>query len=145
MLAQPFFIIGIALYIIVAAVSFLSHHGISQVNFAPGEIIFREGDKAEFVYTIIHGNVEIIKKNLEGEKVIAKLGTGDYFGEMALISHRPRSATAKAVNSVEVMTISKKDFENLHEYLPALKENIDKVVQSRMAKDTGAMAGDSHI
>ena len=135
MIAQPFFIIGIVLYLMVTIASFISHHGTSQISFASGEIIFREGDKGEFVYTIIDGNVEIIKEDVDGgEKVLAKLGPGDYFGEMALISHKPRSATAKAVNLVTAMTISQEDFENLHDNLPALKENIDKVIQSRMAE-----------
>jgi len=140
-IAQPFFIIGIVLYIIVVVVGFLSHHGTSQVDFAPGEVIFKKGDKGEFIYTIIRGNVEIIEETPEeGEKVIAVLGQGDYFGEMALISDSPRSAMARAVNSVEAMTISRDDFKNLHTYLPALKENIDKVMQTRMSglktKDT---------
>jgi hypothetical protein len=132
MLAQPFFIIGIVLHIIITVSWFFSHHGTSQTNYAPGEIIFKEGDKGEFVYTIIHGNVEIIKKDVDGgEKVLAVLGQGDYFGEMAMASNKPRSATARAVNSVKTMTIAKGDFVNLHKNLPALKENIDKVIQSR--------------
>ena len=142
LVAQPFFIIGIALYLIVIIASFISHHGTSKVNYAPGEIVFRTGDKGEFVYTIIHGNVEIIKEDVyEGEKVLAVLGPGDYFGEMALMTDRPRGATARAVNSVEAMTISRDDFVKLHDYIPALKDNIDKVIQSRIpvskTKDTG--------
>jgi hypothetical protein len=134
-IAQPFFVIGIILYIIITVSWFFSHHGTSQVDYIPGEIIFKKGDKAEFVYSIIHGNVEIIRKDVdEGEKVIARLGPGDYFGEMATVSNRPRNATAKAVNSVKTMTIAKGDFLNLHNYLPALRENIDKVIQSRMAE-----------
>ncbi len=141
LIAQPFFIIGIVLYIIITTAWFFSHHGTSQTDYAPGEIIFKEGDEGEFVYTIIHGNVEIIKGGVEGgENVIARLGPGDYFGEMAMASDKPRSATARAVNSVKTMTIAKGDFVNLHKNLPALKENIDNVIQSRTAdlknKDT---------
>ena len=135
MIAQPFFIIGIVLYIIITVSWFFSHHGTSQVHYTPGEIIFKEGDSAEFVYSIIHGNVEIIKEDVDGGvKVLAKLGPGDYFGEMAIASNRPRNATAKAVNSVKTMTIAKGDFINLHDNLPTLKENIDKVIQSRTAE-----------
>lgn len=135
MIAQPFFIIGMILYIIITTAWFFSHHGTAYINFMPGEIIFKEGDKAEFVYSVIHGNVEIIKEDVDGgEKVIARLGQGDYFGEMAMTSNKPRNATAKAVDSVKTMTIARGDFINLHDYLPALKENIDKVVQSRTAE-----------
>lgn len=140
-IAQPFFIIGIVLHIIITTAWFFSHHGTSQTIYTPGEIIFEEGDKGEFVYTIIHGNVEIIKKDVEGGvDVLAVLGPGDYFGEMAMASNKPRSATARAVNSVKTMTIAKGDFVNLYKYLPALKENVDNVIQSRTAdlknKDT---------
>ncbi|MEE8383016.1 MAG: cyclic nucleotide-binding domain-containing protein [Thermodesulfobacteriota bacterium] len=142
LIAQPLFLVGIALYLVVTIVSFISRHGTSKVNYAPGEIVFRTGDKGDFVYTIIHGNVEIIKEDAyEGEKVLAVLGPGDYFGEMALMTDKPRNATARAVNSVEVMTIAKDDFQKLHDYIPALKNNIDKVIQSRMpvskTKDIG--------
>ncbi len=136
-IAQPFFLIGIALYLIVTIAGFISHHGTSKVNFEPGEIIFKKGDKGEFVYTIINGNVEIIKEDMdEGEKVLAVLGPGDYFGEMALMSDKPRSAMARAVNSVEAMTIARDDFKKLHDYIPALKDNIDKVMYRRMTKPT---------
>ena len=132
MIAQPFFAIGIVLYILFITAWFFSHHGTSQISYAPGEIIFRKGDKGEFVYSITQGNVEIIKEIPgEGEKVIAKLGPGDYFGEMALIGNRPRNAKAKAINSVKAMTIFHGDFINLHKNLPALKENIDNIIQSR--------------
>ncbi len=142
LIAQPFFIVGIALYLVVTIVSFISRHGTSKVNYASGEIVFRTGDKGDFVYTIIHGNVEIIKEDAyEGEKVLAVLWPGDYFGEMALMTDKPRNATARAVNSVEVMTIARDDFRKLHDYVPALKSNIDKVIQSRMpvskTKDIG--------
>lgn len=140
-IAQPFFIIGIALYIIVTIAGFISRHGTSKVNYEPGEIIFKKGDEGEFVYTIIQGNVEIIKEDEDdGEKILAVLGPGDYFGEMALMSDKPRNATVRTVNSVEVMTIARNDFKKLHDYIPALKDNIDKVIQDRIptlkTKDT---------
>ncbi len=135
LIAQPFFIIGIVLYIIVTASWFFSHHGTSQMNYTPGEIIFKEGDKAEFVYSIVHGNVEVTRKDVEeGEDLVARFGPGEYFGEMAMVSDRPRSATAKAIDSVKIMTIARGDFMNLRKYMPALKDNIDKVIQSRTAE-----------
>ncbi len=135
LIAQPFFIISIILYIIVTAFWFFSHHGTSQINYTPGEIIFKQGDKAEFVYSIVHGNVEVTREDVdEGEKLVARFGPGDYFGEMAMVSDRPRSATAKAIDSVKIMTIARGDFMNLHKHMPVLKENIDKVIQGRTAE-----------
>ena len=105
------------------------------MNYTPGEIIFKEGDKAEFVHSIVQGNVEITREVVDGgEELVAKLGPGDYFGEMAMVSDRPRSATAKAIDSVKIMTIARGDFMNLHKHMPVLKENIDKVIQGRMAE-----------
>lgn len=143
LIGQPFFIIGIALYLLVVIAKFLSHHGTSQVDFGPGEIIFNEGDKGDFVYSIIEGNVEVMIKGPGGvKKIIAKLGPGDYFGEMALITNRPRNATARATSTVKTMTISQRDFMNLHDYMPSLQKNIDMVIEGRMvelkAKSIGA-------
>lgn len=138
-IGQPLFITGMVLYLVVSFAHFLVRRGTAYMNFVPGEIVFRQGDKGEFVYTITEGNVDVIMENPGGEeKVVARLGQGAYFGEMALISDEPRMATAKAVNAVTVMTISKRDFKNLHTYLPALKENIEKVIQSRRTREVQA-------
>ncbi|MDB2415395.1 cyclic nucleotide-binding domain-containing protein [Rickettsiales bacterium] len=74
---------------------------IPVVNYRPGDIIFREGDKADAVYLINEGLVEISTSSSKGRNVLSRLGPFHIFGEMAIIDGRTRSATVSAVNDTE--------------------------------------------
>jgi uncharacterized integral membrane protein len=125
-------VLGVLLYLGALLTSFLRRHGISHVHFAPGEAIFRQGDEGDFVYSIIDGQVEVIREEPDGEaKVINRLGPGEYFGEMALIRHAPRTATVRAVTAVKAVALSQADFLALYRYLPDLHRSIEKVMQQR--------------
>lgn len=68
-----------------------------EKKFAPGEIIFREGEMGDRMYVVLDGQVMISKLIPgAGEEALAFLERGDYFGEMALIDNQARSADAKA-------------------------------------------------
>ncbi|RPI89400.1 MAG: hypothetical protein EHM32_12720, partial [Spirochaetales bacterium] len=64
--------------------------------------------------------------------MIDELGTGDTFGEMALISDQPRSATIRTVDEVEVYTLQKVDFEYLLKLSPAMQEASRKLMAERL-------------
>ena len=64
----------------------------TERKYDPGEVIEKEGDKATTFYLITEGSVDVNK----GKKTIAKLGRGQYFGEMSLVDKQPRSATIVA-------------------------------------------------
>ena len=64
-------------------------------------------------------------------EALARLSQGHYFGEMALLSDVPRTATVRAVTDVEVLTWSRADFTTLYAYLPDLQKSVDEIVQQR--------------
>ena len=67
------------------------------MKFGPDEFIFREGEEGDHLYIVLAGRVMISKEIVgAGEEALAFLERGDYFGEMALIDNKPRSADAKA-------------------------------------------------
>jgi len=69
---------------------------LSEHRLAPGEFIFKEGDKSEFGYVVVSGTVEICKL-VNGEyKILGELTAGALFGEMAIIDNGDRSASARA-------------------------------------------------
>lgn len=78
--------------------------------FNPNEIIIREGDRGENFYLIEYGEVQVIK---EGKGVVATLGKGDYFGELALLKDVPRQATIKTTKRTKVATLGKSGFQRL--------------------------------
>ena len=76
-----------------------------------GTIIFREGDVGNKMFIIQDGLVRI-NKTIDGrEHKLAELGKGEFFGEMAIVSNTPRSATAVTVGTVQVLAFDRAGFE----------------------------------
>jgi len=132
--AQAFIVIGVVLYLAVTITGFLRHRGVSRVHFEPRETVFRQGDPGDFVYAIVTGEVEVIREDPEwGETVLARLGPGEYFGEMALISDAPRTATVRTLTPVDAVIMARVDFTTLYADLPDLRRSLDKIMQQRRA------------
>jgi CRP/FNR family cyclic AMP-dependent transcriptional regulator len=80
--------------------------GTTPVTVRAGETIFSEGEPAELMYVIKHGQVEILRDG----QLLETVGPDDFFGEMALVDSSPRSATARAKTDCELMPINEKHF-----------------------------------
>jgi putative ABC transport system ATP-binding protein len=80
---------------------------VKKRHFASGETVIREGEPGEEFFVISDGEVEVIRADHE----VARLGPGDYFGEVALISGEPRNATVVAEGDVDTYVLGKTDFE----------------------------------
>ena len=81
--------------------------------FQPGQVIFREGDTSQEAFRILRGRVEI-SILADGKPVIlAQLGQGDIFGEMAMVDERPRSASAQALEVTECEVLTPENFNEL--------------------------------
>jgi hypothetical protein len=130
--AQPAILLGVIIYLVVAISELLGSRGVSRARFSPGETIFRQGDPGDCMYAVIEGEVEVIREESAAEpKVIERLGPGQYFGEMALVSAAPRMATVRAVTDVEVAVMGRVEFTTLYAYLPDFHESIEEVVRLR--------------
>jgi CRP/FNR family cyclic AMP-dependent transcriptional regulator len=77
----------------------------------PAATLFRAGDAGDAMYLIESGKVQITMKSTAGEELIlAVLGRGDFFGEMALIDDKPRSANATVVEASRLVVLSREHF-----------------------------------
>lgn len=85
------------------------YYGITKKK---GEFLFQEGDKADHLYVIHRGKVQISKRIGETNEEIQILGEGEFVGEMSLINSAPRSATAIALEDCELISMDKESFEN---------------------------------
>lgn len=101
-------------------------------HYAAGTTIFEQGESGQELFFIVRGNVHVIRGADNKTKVIDELGTGDTFGEMALISDQPRSATIRTIDEVEVYTLQKADFEYLLKLSPAMQEASRKLMAERL-------------
>jgi CPA2 family monovalent cation:H+ antiporter-2 len=96
----------------------------------PGERIFRAGDQSDAVYFISKGEVEV---SLPERQI--KLGAGDVFGEMALLSGRPRSADVTALDYSKFATLNARDFRQLLRKYPEIRSQLMRLVAQRKETD----------
>jgi CRP-like cAMP-binding protein len=78
----------------------------STAIFQPGQMIFREGELNQEAYRILRGRVEISITGEGKPVVLAQLGEGDIFGEMAMVDERPRSASAQCLEVTECVVLT---------------------------------------
>jgi CRP-like cAMP-binding protein len=78
-----------------------------------GSLLFREGDPGGEMYVLQAGVVRITRRSRGAEMLLATLGPGEFFGEMAIISSKPRTATAEVVSEARVLTIDAKTFDTM--------------------------------
>ncbi|MBF5060234.1 FAD-dependent oxidoreductase [Candidatus Neptunochlamydia vexilliferae] len=105
--------------------------GIAQLHFEPDEIIFHEGDIGDYLYIIVDGEVEVFSGKGKEEKTIAKLGKGEYFGEMALLNQKSRLATVRCLTAVDVLALKKSDFGVLISNFQELRKDFEKTQETR--------------
>ena len=80
-------------------------------DYPAGAVLFREGEPGDAMYVIQTGSVEIRRTIGEQERVLAVLPAGEFLGEMALLHHRPRSATAVVREPSRLLVIESRTFE----------------------------------
>lgn len=90
----------------------------------PGGVICRQGDPADRLFLIRIGFVKVSQQSPGGEVILTYLHRGDTFGEMGLLGAGVRTATCTAVDHVELVTISKADFDLMVERFPAIREGL---------------------
>jgi CRP/FNR family cyclic AMP-dependent transcriptional regulator len=78
-----------------------------------GTVLFQEGDKGEEMYIIQSGRIKISKRIRGVEKTLATLEKGEFFGEMAILNDKPRSASAETIEECEMLVIDRKTFDAL--------------------------------
>jgi len=92
----------------------------------PGERLIRVGDKADVVYFISIGQVEVV---INGHQI--KMGPGDFFGEMSLLSGEPRSADVTALDFCKLLTLSRRDFRELLRRYPGMRAPVAAIAKER--------------
>ena len=92
----------------------------------PNERIIRKGDRGDAVFFIVSGAVEVALPTGP-----VRLGSGEFFGEMALLSGRPREADITALIYCRLLVLRKADFEHFMTANPEAKEAINRVAASR--------------
>jgi CRP-like cAMP-binding protein/di/tricarboxylate transporter len=128
---------------------------LEEIHFAPGQEIVRHGDRPDGFYVIKYGRAAVLaggaptpaKGDADGDQRVTTLGPGEVFGEMALLTDSPRTATVVAETDLTVWRLSKPRFETLLDHERGIARSIERSLSHRLAAmnlETGALRALSH-
>jgi len=108
---------------------------VQRKSYPAGRPIFQEGQQGDGLYIISQGQVAITKR-IERDQpcVLAELGPGEFFGEMAVVDDQPRSATATAMLETQIYFMPREDFLDVLRRCPGLSINLAREFSARMAE-----------
>ncbi len=108
-----------------------------------GDLVFTEGETSTEMYFVLGGAIEVVKKNPEGKDVVlAKMGRGDFFGEMSLLLGESRSATIRAADdNTRIFRISPGNFDTIVKLQPAIAIQMCKTLAQRLRETSKKVKG----
>jgi CRP-like cAMP-binding protein len=99
-----------------------------EAKFASGKVLVKEGAPGREFFVLVDGSAEIRRK---GKKIVT-LGPGDFFGEISLLTDRPRNATVTATSTVDALVVTKWSFRQLVAGNPLLALKVMRAVADRL-------------
>jgi CRP-like cAMP-binding protein len=128
---------------------------LEEMRFTPGQAIVHQGDRPDGFYVIKHGRAAVlaggpaasVPGDGAGEQPLMTLGPGEIFGEMALLTDSPRTATVVAETDLTVWRLSRPRFEALLDHERGIARSIERSLSHRLAAmnlETGALRTFSH-
>src|SRR5438477_4222124 len=108
-------------------------------RFRRNETIFHQGDPGDSLFIVESGAVKIVLPSPEGEEgaIIATLGRGDFFGELALLDGAPHSATAVALEPTQALVLNRATFQGLVDDEPGLRNALFAGLVAELRRLTG--------
>ncbi len=108
---------------------------LQTVTFSAGEIVIEQGDDPEYFYIVVSGEAEVIRRDSSGEeKILATLQSGDFFGEIGLLTEARRMATVRAKTDLEVLTMDWEMFKKVVQTSEATAADFAEIIRERLAK-----------
>lgn len=104
-------------------------------TYSSGEFIFRQGDPGDTFCIVKSGRVDIVVAKPTGDSVVvATLGTGNFFGEMSLLTGAARTASVLVTEDVELIVIDKESFADTLIGNPSIAESLSRILSERQAR-----------
>ena len=120
---------------------------IDEAHVAAGESLFQAGDPGDALFIVQSGEIELFIKDTAGQKIVlATPSPGDMFGELAMLDHGPRTATAVALQDSEILVLDRDDLVLLFQKKPeaalhmlaalsSLTRKADELLRTRVSKN----------
>jgi CRP/FNR family cyclic AMP-dependent transcriptional regulator len=109
-------------------------HAALQV-FEKGDVILRQGEQADSFFVIVSGQVKVFmtdKQAPDREVILRTLGAGDFFGEIPMFDHEPRSASVSALERCHVQVLSYRSFQKAIERSPDIANRVMATLTKRL-------------
>ncbi len=113
----------------------------NEYSFAPGESIVTEGGTAYGLYVIAEGAVEVIRRDSDGDRNLRRMGPGEHFGELALLTKQRRTATVRALDRTVCYLLTSMRFDKLMDTQPALTKALCKTLAGWLASSNASELG----
>ena len=102
-----------------------------EIDVREGYVLMREGRPGREFFVLIEGSVQVTR----GEKKLSELGPGDWFGEIALLTKIPRTASVVATSAVRALVVTDRAFRQLVETMPSIAIKVLASLGDRLAAD----------
>ena len=103
-----------------------------EIDLHEGKEMTREGEPGREFFVLLEGTADVRKKS----RKVNALGPGDFFGEIALVSREPRTATVIATSPVRALVITDRSFRRLLEESPQVQTKVMEAMAKRLAPET---------
>lgn len=103
-----------------------------QRSYAVGEAVYEEGESGDKLYVIQSGEIELTRTGDGGDRVVARLGAGDFFGELSVVLGKPCTSRAVAVSATRVLELDRDTLEAMCLAQPAIAIRMVRVLASRL-------------
>lgn len=105
-----------------------------------GDIVITEGETGSSLYIVASGEVKVYTRGQKGENIfLANLEEGDFFGEVSVLTGKPRTATITAATRTELLKLDKDKLDSLVEKHPHIREILDEIYRRRATETVEAM------
>jgi cAMP-dependent protein kinase regulator len=103
-------------------------------------VVMKEGEAGDSLFIIVEGSVRVTTKGPgQKEVLLAKLGEGDFFGEVSMLTGRPRTATVVALDVCEFLELTRPDYESIIKKYPHVKQVMDDFHRQRAMEAVAAI------
>ena len=107
--------------------------GLELATYGPGDILILEGDPGTSLFVITSGVVRAFVRQPDGKnKQVREMGEGSFFGEIAVLSGKPRTATVTAKTTVEALILERKTLDNIGKTHPSVRTTLQKFAAERL-------------
>ena len=108
---------------------------LSILRLKDGAIVMRQGDSGDSLFLVASGELRVFVQTPAGPKDVAHLFENTLFGEMALITGQPRTASVAVVGEADVIQVSKPSLQAVMAVVPAVREGLDRFSRERLIKN----------